>query len=89
MPYLLTEDAVCLMHEHAQSQGPQLCKIEAAFVAAKVTRAAAESNIPSITASKFVSRGKVAQSTLCVEELGNEVSGLRQEGVCRVEHVHF
>lgn len=46
------EDAVSFMLERVQDQRPQILKVEPSSVAAQVARAAAESNVQSLTASE-------------------------------------
>lgn len=57
------EDAINLMQEKVQKQGPQLREVELAYVAAETLQAAAESNVHLLTASKSGLNGKVVQLT--------------------------
>lgn len=53
------EDVASLMWEQFRSQRPQLRKVEPAHIAANAARAAAESNIQSVTVSESALQGEV------------------------------
>lgn len=57
----LVKDAVCLICEQVQNDWPQLCKVEAARVAATVAQAATEPRLQLLTASESGLKGKVGQ----------------------------
>lgn len=75
----LAEDDVNLMRENGHIQGPQLCKLKAARVAAEESRRSPESSVQLLIVSDSAWQGKVTQLSRRVEDIGEEVVRMRQE----------
>lgn len=84
-----TKDAFSLKPEPVQKQGPQLHKVKAARLAAKVARGAAECIVQSLTVSASSLRGKVAHIAQHVMKLEDEVARMLQECFHKAEDVIF
>lgn len=83
------EDAVNLLQAQAQSQAPQLRKVDAAHGACQAAWTDAKCKIQSLTASESASQGEAAQLARGVEELGDELAKMSQERDHKVQDVLF
>lgn len=79
-----TKDVGSVMREQVHSQSPQLRRVEAARVATKAARAAADYHFQSPTTSKFALQGEVTQLTQRAGKLGDKVSRTRHECDCKM-----
>lgn len=81
------KDVASLMQDHIRSRRPLLCQVEAAPVCEGAARAAAESNVQSLTDLESALQCEVVQLDRCVGQLGGQAARMLQKRDCEVEGV--